>query len=118
MGLREFIFIKLLSLAVLSEFKTETRKEYFEITWASLRAMVEPSFGKRSVINHKDYLRNGRIIASKAINITDTDVLTADGGIFPFDYLVIATGHVESVPKTRAERLAEYEAGKTGQELK
>ncbi|KAJ9188621.1 hypothetical protein P3X46_000001 [Hevea brasiliensis] len=86
-------------------------KEYFEITWASLRAMVEPSFGKRSVINHRDYFTNGRIVTSNAINITDTVVLTAEGHIVPYDYLVIATGHAESVPKTRTARLAEYQAG-------
>ncbi|KAJ9188620.1 hypothetical protein P3X46_000001 [Hevea brasiliensis] len=85
-------------------------KEYFEITWASLRAMVEPSFGKRSVINHRDYFTNGRIVTSNAINITDTVVLTAEGHIVPYDYLVIATGHAESVPKTRTARLAEYQA--------
>ncbi|XP_065868977.1 uncharacterized protein [Euphorbia lathyris] len=85
-------------------------KEYFEITWATLRGMVEPSFGERSVINHRDYLTNGRIVTSKATNITDKDVLTAEGQVIPYDYLVIATGHTDSVPKTRRERLAEYQA--------
>ncbi|KDP25908.1 hypothetical protein JCGZ_22979 [Jatropha curcas] len=85
-------------------------KEYFEITWATLRAMVEPTSGERSVINHRDYFTNGRIVTSWATNITDTDVLTADGHVIPYDYLVIATGHVDSVPKSRTERLAEYQA--------
>ncbi|PON47268.1 FAD/NAD(P)-binding domain containing protein [Trema orientale] len=85
-------------------------KEYFEIPWASLRAMVEPPFGERSVINHKDYLTNARVVASSAINITETEVLTAEGRLIGYDYLVIATGHTESVPKTRAERLNQYQA--------
>ncbi|KAK9175471.1 hypothetical protein WN944_027478 [Citrus x changshan-huyou] len=85
-------------------------KEYFEITWASLRAMVEPSFGKRSVINHTDYLVNGRIVASPAINITENEVLTAEGRRVVYDYLVIATGHKDPVPKTRTERLNQYQA--------
>ncbi|KAK2640818.1 hypothetical protein Ddye_022581 [Dipteronia dyeriana] len=85
-------------------------KEYFEITWASLRAMVEPYFGERTVINHRDYLVNGRVVTSAAINITDTEVLTAEGILIVYDYLVIATGHMDPVPKTRTERLNEYQA--------
>jgi NADH dehydrogenase FAD-containing subunit len=75
--------------------------------------MVEPSFGERSVINHRDYYTNGRIVTSTAIGITETEVLTADDFSSPYDYLVIATGHRDPVPKTRMERLKEYQAGKT-----
>ncbi|KAL2536048.1 FAD/NAD(P)-binding oxidoreductase family protein [Forsythia ovata] len=85
-------------------------KEYFEIPWASLRAMVEPSFAERSVIYHKDYLTNGRLVMSKAINISKSEVLTAEGRMVAYDYLVIATGHNDSFPKTRTERLKEYRA--------
>ncbi|XP_031280321.1 apoptosis-inducing factor homolog B-like [Pistacia vera] len=91
-------------------------KEYFEITWANLRTMVEPSFGERTVINHRDYLINGRIITSTATNITENEVVTADGHFIPYDYLVIATGHVEHVPKTRTERLNHYQ--KENQQIK
>ncbi|XP_052199708.1 uncharacterized protein LOC127806231 [Diospyros lotus] len=85
-------------------------KEYFEIPWASLRAMVEPSFAERSVIHHRDYLTNACVIASGAINVTDTEVLTAEGRLVPYDYLVIATGHADPAPKTRQERLQQYRA--------
>ncbi|GMH11139.1 hypothetical protein Nepgr_012980 [Nepenthes gracilis] len=85
-------------------------KEYFEIPWAELRTMVEPSFGKRTVINHEDYLNNVRIIASKAVNISSTDVYTEDGCQVPYDYLVIATGHLDHVPKTKPERLNQYQS--------
>lgn len=91
----------------------DNRKEYFEIPWGSLRAMVEPSFAERSVINHSDYLPNVRIVASTAANITEREVLTTDGHLLVYEYLVIATGHKEAVPKTRAERLSQYEAGNT-----
>ncbi|KAK6933578.1 FAD/NAD(P)-binding domain [Dillenia turbinata] len=84
-------------------------KEYFEIPWASLRAMVEPSFAKRSVINHSEYLTNARVITSTAINITDGEVLTEDGQQISYDYLVVSTGHKDSFPKTRAERLRQYQ---------
>ncbi|PON84384.1 FAD/NAD(P)-binding domain containing protein [Trema orientale] len=86
------------------------QKEYFEITWGSLRAMVEPSFAGRMVINHSDYLSNVQIVASTAANVTDSEVFTADGQSFAYDYLVIATGHNDSFPRTRPERLSHYEA--------
>ncbi|KAK6247438.1 hypothetical protein QUC31_019003 [Theobroma cacao] len=85
-------------------------KEYLEITWANLRNMVEPSFAERSVINHRDYLTNGRIVTSAAINVTETEVLTAEGRLIAYDYLVIATGHKDPVPKTKKERLDRYQA--------
>lgn len=88
------------------------RKEYFEIPWANLRSMVEPSFAERSVIRHRDYLTNGHLITSTAIKVTNTEVLTADGRLVGYDYLVIATGHANRVPRTRSERLEQYEAGK------
>ncbi|KVI08003.1 Pyridine nucleotide-disulfide oxidoreductase, FAD/NAD(P)-binding domain-containing protein [Cynara cardunculus var. scolymus] len=93
-------------------------KEYFEIPWASLRGMVEPSFAERSVIQHKDYLTASRLIVSSAISITDSEVLTSEGRLVPYNYLIIATGHRDPVPKTRAERLVQYQAGgPTGVEL-
>ncbi|CAK9175556.1 unnamed protein product [Ilex paraguariensis] len=85
-------------------------KDYFEIPWASLRAMVEPSFAERSVIHHKDYLTNGHLIVSSAINITDTEVLTSEGRLVTYDYLVIATGHNDPSPKNRTEKLKQYQA--------
>ncbi|XP_034702963.1 ferroptosis suppressor protein 1-like [Vitis riparia] len=85
-------------------------KEYFEIPWASLRAMVEPSFAERTVINHSDYLTNGQLVVSTAVNIRDNEVLTSSGQWIAYDYLVIATGHLDHVPKTRTERLEQYQA--------
>ncbi|KAJ9542833.1 hypothetical protein OSB04_029339 [Centaurea solstitialis] len=85
-------------------------KEYFEIPWASLRGMVEPSFAERSLIQHEDCLTASRLIVSNAINITNTEVLLSDGRLVPYNYLIIATGHHDPVPKTRAERLVQYQA--------
>ncbi|XP_031112318.1 apoptosis-inducing factor homolog B-like isoform X1 [Ipomoea triloba] len=85
-------------------------KEYFEIPYASLRGMMEPSFVERTLIHHKDYLTNGRLVVSKAVNITNSEVLTEEGRSLCYDYLVLATGHIDSAPKTRKERLAEYQA--------
>ncbi|CAK9183946.1 unnamed protein product [Ilex paraguariensis] len=85
-------------------------KEYFEITWASLRSMVEPSFAERSVINHAEYLPNTHVIVSTAIDITDNEVLTAQGCITAYDYLVVATGHKDTGALTKTEKLREYQA--------
>ncbi|KAJ8899989.1 hypothetical protein K2173_024100 [Erythroxylum novogranatense] len=86
------------------------QKEYFEIPWSCLRAVVEPSFAERALINHSDYLPKAHIIASAATGITGTQVLTADGHACPYDYLVIATGHQDCAAKTRSERLDHYKA--------
>lgn len=90
----------------------EFRKEYFEISWASLRAMVEPSFAERTLINHREYFMKGDLVTSSAVNVTETEVLTADGRRVPYEYLVIATGHADPVPKVRTERLHQYKEGK------
>ncbi|KAA8539086.1 hypothetical protein F0562_025778 [Nyssa sinensis] len=83
-------------------------KEYYEIPWASLRSSVEPSFAEKSVINHWDYLPNARIVTSAAVNITRNEVLTAQGCLIAYDYLVIATGHGGTDARTRTEKLSHY----------
>ncbi|GFP95663.1 apoptosis-inducing factor homolog b [Phtheirospermum japonicum] len=85
-------------------------KEFYEMPWANLRSMVEPSFAERSVINHSDYLLNARIITSAATDITRNEVLTAQGHRITYDYLVIATGHVDLGAHTKVERLSHYQA--------
>ncbi|XP_068337695.1 uncharacterized protein [Pyrus communis] len=97
------------SLQFVADFTLIDEKEYFEIPWTSLRTMVEPTFGERSIINHRDYLTNGQLISSRAINVTDTEVLTAEGRLIPYDYLVIATGHSDRVPKTKTARLNQFQ---------
>ncbi|KAL0369488.1 UNVERIFIED_CONTAM: hypothetical protein Sangu_0266900 [Sesamum angustifolium] len=87
--------------------KQAPKKEYFEIPWASLRAKVEPSFAERSLIYHKDYLTNGRLVVSKAISISDSQVLTAEGRLVTYDYLVMPQATM--IPtQTKSERLKEY----------
>uniref|UniRef100_A0A175YMJ9 FAD/NAD(P)-binding domain-containing protein n=1 Tax=Daucus carota subsp. sativus TaxID=79200 RepID=A0A175YMJ9_DAUCS len=98
------------SLQFISDLTLIDPKEYFEIPWADLRAMVEPSFAERSVIHHKAYLTNGNIVTSTAINVTENQVMTADGRSIPYDYLVIASGHKEPYPEARAERLKQFQS--------
>ncbi|XP_073314884.1 uncharacterized protein [Primulina huaijiensis] len=85
-------------------------KEYLEMPWANLRAMVEPSFAERSLINHSEYLPNAQIITSAATGITENNVLTEQGRLIGYDYLVIATGHVHAGSLTKAERLHYFQA--------
>lgn len=74
---------------------------------------MEPPFAERSVVYHKDYIVNGRIVTSDAINFTENEVLTEDGNRIAYDYLVIATGHKDPVPESRSERLDQFKTGKT-----
>ncbi|CAL9174113.1 unnamed protein product [Musa hybrid cultivar] len=87
------------------------QKEYFEIPWATMRSMVDPAVADKAIINHTDYLINGKVITASAVDITDTDVITSDGRQVAYDYLVVATGHVASSPKCRKDRLEKFKEG-------
>lgn len=80
--------------------------------------MVEPSFAQRSVINHLEYIPSAHIIASAATDITENEVLTAQGRLIAYDYLVIATGHGDAGPCSKDEKLSCYQAGKTGTNMR
>ncbi|XP_073002389.1 uncharacterized protein [Typha latifolia] len=84
-------------------------KEYYEISWADLRSMVEPSFAERTLIKHSQYLVNGTVITSPAINVTEREVLIDEGRTVPYDYLVIATGHADSVPLSKNDRINQFQ---------
>lgn len=77
-----------------------------------MRSLVEPSFAERSVINHSEYLQNVDIVVSTATNVTESEVVTAQGLVIEYDYLVIATGHVDTGALARSEKLSHYQAGK------
>ncbi|KAL9235880.1 hypothetical protein vseg_010612 [Gypsophila vaccaria] len=85
-------------------------KDYLEITWATLRSMVDQSFAERSFIYYNEFLPKVKKITSTAKNITQTEVLTAQGDSIPYDYLVIATGHLHSDPLTRTDSLYKYQS--------
>ncbi|WOL03513.1 apoptosis-inducing factor [Canna indica] len=85
------------------------QKEYFEIPWATMRSMVDHSVAEKAIINHKDYLVNGKLITSAAVDITETEVVTADGRRVTYDYLVVATGHSSPSPTCRKERLEMFQ---------
>ncbi|XP_047332577.1 apoptosis-inducing factor homolog B-like [Impatiens glandulifera] len=85
-------------------------KEYFELPWATVRSLVEPSFAERSIYNHIDYLKKATVVVSSAANITETEVITAQGHLIPYDYLVIATGHETNGFIKKSDTLSSYHA--------
>lgn len=86
------------------------RKEYYEVPYAELRCIVEPSFTERSVVKHSEYLKTARVIQSAAASVSGSEVITAAGDHVPFDFLVISTGTVYNGPSRRDDRVKEYEA--------
>ncbi|KAJ4763401.1 Apoptosis-inducing factor [Rhynchospora pubera] len=83
-------------------------KEYFDIPWTDLRSMVEPTLAEKTLIKHSEYFSNGTIVNSRAIDITATEVLTEEGGVVPYDYLVVATGHDVHLPRNKTDRLGQF----------
>ncbi|KAG1327837.1 apoptosis-inducing factor 2-like [Cocos nucifera] len=88
-------------------------KEYFEIPWANLRSKVEPSVAEKTIINHSDYFVHGKIITSSATNVTETEVVTAEGRKVAYTHLVIATGHAAYTPRCRRDRLEQFQEENT-----
>ncbi|XP_009798911.1 uncharacterized protein [Nicotiana sylvestris] len=84
-------------------------KEYFEIPWAALRSMCDPSFAKRAIFSHSEYLPHGHVITSSAVDITDKEVVTAKGDRVAYDYVVIATGHSDVSGYTKDEKFCQYQ---------
>jgi hypothetical protein len=87
------------------------RKDYFEVPYAALRCLVEPAFSERSVMTHSSYLKKAKVVISTAKIASSTQIITDDGEIVPYDFLVICTGSSYTGPKTRPERIQEYWKG-------
>jgi NADH dehydrogenase FAD-containing subunit len=76
----------------LAEVTLVDRKDYFDVTYATLRAMVEPeTIGKRLTKRYADFLR-GDFVRGAVIDIDETEVVLDDGRTVPYDCAVIATG--------------------------
>ncbi|KAG9144636.1 hypothetical protein Leryth_020245 [Lithospermum erythrorhizon] len=85
-------------------------KEFFDITWASLRCMVEPSFAEKTIIKHNEYAPNANIVCSTAVGVTENEVRTEKGNAIAYDYLVVATGHNDTTPSTKQEKLSIFQS--------
>jgi hypothetical protein len=81
------------------------------VPYAALRCLVEPAFSERSVMTHSSYLKKAKVVISTAKIASSTQIITDDGEIVPYDFLVICTGSSYTGPKTRPERIQEYWKG-------
>jgi len=93
------------------------RKAHFEVTYATLRAMVEPfTIGRRFAKRYVDFMR-GDFIQETVVDINKKEVVLESGHIVPYDYAVIASGSYyrtlpilkPSAPMTLADRERQFE---------
>lgn len=80
------------------------KKDYFEVTYASLRALVQPQTGIRSRKRYIDFIK-GKFHRG-AVTILSPKLLSlADGQEIPFDIAVLATGSSYSTfPVAKSEK--------------
>lgn len=68
-------------------------KDFFEISWAGLRAMVQPSLAPRVAWKHEAHLKGAaKPLVGTVARVTAEAVELADGTAVPYDYLVLAPG--------------------------
>lgn len=83
-------------------------RDFFEVPYAGLRCIVQPSFAERACIFHKEYLKKCTLVTNNGRTALKTEVVTDRGEHIKFDFLVIATGSQCKAPLTRAGRLEEF----------
>lgn len=76
-------------------------KDYFEFTPGILRTLVEPGHAKKIQVLHESYLTRARVIQGAATKVTKTHVLVGKD-MYPYDYLVLASGCVYNRPFKQA----------------
>jgi len=75
------------------------RKDYFLMTPATPRAMVDASFAERIAIPYSNVLKNGHVVQGEVKRITNKSVeLHGAEPVTGFDFLVIATGMSYAFP--------------------
>jgi NADH dehydrogenase FAD-containing subunit len=84
-----------------------------QISWALLRALVDPSIAPRISWKHEAHLKGAaKLVVGHLARVTDAAVELADGTTLPYDYLVLAPGAAGGVGKgthgTLEERAAYY----------
>lgn len=90
-------------------------KNYFEFTPGILRTVLEPAHIRKIQSLHGHYLHKATIVTDTVIAVDSREVKTKTG-IYPYDYLVIASGSSYNPPikekciviATRAEHLREH----------
>ncbi|MGJ8584098.1 MAG: NAD(P)/FAD-dependent oxidoreductase [Marinosulfonomonas sp.] len=77
------------------------RKEYFEVTYSTLRTLVDPTMGDRARMKYSDLL-NCTYVQGQVSELRPNEAVLEDGKTLPFDYAVVATGSsYRSLPITK-----------------
>ncbi|MEJ8472577.1 NAD(P)/FAD-dependent oxidoreductase [Roseibium algae] len=67
------------------------RKDYFEVTYSTLRTLVQPEIGDRARMKYAELI-NCKFVQGDVSELRHNEALMADGQVLPFDYAVVATG--------------------------
>lgn len=67
------------------------KKDYFEVTYATMRAVAQPELGQRSRRAYADFI-NGEFVQDVVDELTPTNAIFANGERLKFDIAVVATG--------------------------
>ena len=67
------------------------RKDYFEVTYSTLRTLAEPSMGERARMRYADFVESG-FQQGEVTELADRRATLADGTEKSFDIVVVATG--------------------------
>jgi len=67
------------------------KKDYFEVTYATLRALAKPEIGTRSRMAYTDFIK-GNFVQGVVEELTPNSALLTDGKQLNFDIAVVASG--------------------------
>ncbi|PNW76355.1 hypothetical protein CHLRE_12g556228v5 [Chlamydomonas reinhardtii] len=92
-------------------------KSYFELTWTTVRGIVDPEVASRSAISYKDIPGMGRFVQATVTSLSAKSAVLSNGETLSFDYAALATGSSYSdtafkstASSSREQRLAELKA--------
>ncbi|GFR49546.1 hypothetical protein Agub_g11590 [Astrephomene gubernaculifera] len=92
-------------------------KDYIEITWATVRGIIDDRVASRSIIEYKDIPNIGRVLQGTVTRLTPQEATLSTGEVLPFDYAALCCGSSYSdsafksaAATTRGQRLAELQA--------
>lgn len=67
------------------------RKDYFEVTYSTLRTLVDPAMGQRARMKYADLMAS-TFVQGEVRDLGPNEAVLADGQSLPFDVAVVATG--------------------------
>lgn len=82
-------------------------KDTFVHNVGALRALVEPTFAPRIFLPYDRLLARGRVVHSRATEVTGREVVLASGETITSDYIVLASGSTYPFPAKSNARRAE-----------